>query len=94
LFLDIPGRSSSPSSPRANLGGCGGHQFYAGGKVEHNGQEVARVRLLSANGIVLEDSVDNDIVLFLDDRYIDTPLQAQLYDHQGALVETHQVLPG
>jgi hypothetical protein len=88
------GRGPQHPSPRVNLGGSGGDQFYAGGKVEHNGQEVARVRLLSANGILLEDGVDDDIVLFLDDRYIDTPLEAQLYDRQGTLVGTHQVLPG
>lgn len=60
--------------------------------VKDNGQEVARVRLISANGILLEDSVDDGIVLFLDDRYIRTPLQAELYNSQGMLVGTHQVL--
>ncbi|MDQ2904316.1 MAG: hypothetical protein ABI456_01575 [Ktedonobacteraceae bacterium] len=86
------GRGPQRSAPWANLGGGGGQQFYAGGRVEHSGQEVARVRLLSANGILLEDSVDDDIVLFLADQYIETPLQAELYDRQRVLIGTHQVL--
>lgn len=86
------GRGPQRSSPWANLGGSGGKQFYAGGRVEDNGQEVVRVRLISANGILLEDNVDDGVVLFLDDRSIRTPLQAELYDSQGKLVGTHQVL--
>ncbi len=62
------GRGPQRSALWANLGGGGGQQFYAGGRVEHSGQEVARVHLLSANGILLEDSVDDDIVLFLADQ--------------------------
>lgn len=84
------GRIQRPE-PWANLGGGWGNQFYAGGRVENNGLEIVRARLRSANGIVMEDNAENNIVLFLDDRYIATPLQAELYDRKGALVGTHQV---
>jgi hypothetical protein len=88
------GRGPKSTSPRVNLGGGDGEHFHAGGLVQHNGHAIVRVRLLSANGVLLEDSVDDDIVLFLDDRWIDAPLQAQLYNRQGMLVGMHQVLPG
>jgi hypothetical protein len=88
------GRGPKSTSPRVDLGGGEGEHFHAGGLVQHNGHAIVRVRLLSANGVLLEDSVDDDIVLFLDDRWIDAPLQAQLYNRQGMLVGTHQVLPG
>ena len=84
------------SSPRVYLGGSGDStdQFEAGGYVGHNGHTVARVHLLSANNVLLEDTVDDDIVLFLDDRFIEFPIQAMLYDAQGILLNTHPVLPG
>lgn len=86
------GRGPQRTSPWANLGGGGWpNQFYAGGYVQDNGQDVVRVRLLSHNGVLLEDSVDNGIVLFLSDQPIEQPLQATLYDRQGALVGTHTV---
>ncbi len=84
------------SSPRIYIGGSGddNNQFYAGGYVGHNGSTIARVQLVFANNIVLEDTVENDIVLFLDDRFIKFPIEARLYDAQGALLNTHPVLPG
>ncbi len=90
------GRGPQHPSPRVNLGGSGGStdQFYAGGYVEHNGYTVARVHLLSANNVLLVDTVDDNIVLFLDDRFIEFPMQALLYDAQGTLLNTHPVLPG
>jgi hypothetical protein len=78
--------------PCANLGGGGWPgDFYAGGRVLAGGQDVARVRLRSANGIELEDTVDEGVVLFVTDQYITLPLQAELYDRAGALVWQHPV---
>ena len=84
------------SSPRAYIGGISDNtdQFHGGGYVEPNGHSVARVQLVAANNVILEDTVDDDIVLFLDDRYIEFPMEARLYDAQGALLNTHPVLPG
>ena len=83
-------------SPRVNLGGISSstHQFHAGGYVGHNEYTIARVQLLSANNVLLEDTVNDDIILFLDDRFIEFPIQALLYDAQGTLLNTHPVLPG
>ena len=84
------------SSPKVYLGGSGDStgEFEAGGYVELSGHSVARVQLVSANNVILEDAVENDIVLFLADQFIEFPIEARLYDAQGKLLNTHPVLPG
>jgi len=90
------GTGPKSSSPRVNLGGSGDSNppFQAGGFVEHKGHTVTKVHLVSAHNVVLEDIVEDDIVLFLDDSFIEFPMQALLYDAQGTLVGQHPVLPG
>jgi len=78
--------------PWVNLGGGGWpNDFYAGGHVIDNGSGVARIRLVAANGTILEDSVEDGIVLFLSEQPVDIPLQAELYDHHGKRVANHEV---
>ncbi len=80
-------------SPWVNLaGGWSSDLFWAGGRVLDNGLDVVRVRLISANGIVLEDLVQDGLVLFVSDRWVQRPLQVELYDRSGILVGTHQAL--
>src|SRR5258708_5687286 len=68
--------------PWVNLGGGGWpNDFYAGGHVIDNGSGVARVRLVAANGTILEDSVEDGTVLFLSEPPVDIHLQADLYHH-------------
>ncbi len=64
-------------------------QFYAGGAIEEDNGAVARVRLRSANGVELEDTVEQGEVLFLSDDAIQTPLEVELYDGAGNLVGRH-----
>lgn len=86
------GKGPQRASPWANLGGGGWpNQFYAGGYIQDNGQDVVRVRLLSRNGVLLENRVENGIVLFLSDQPIELPLQATLYDRHRSVVGTHKV---
>ena len=70
------GRRPQHASSRVYLGGSGDSNppFQAGGYVGHNGHTVACVHLLSANNVLLEDTVDDDIVLFLNDRFIEFPI--------------------
>ena len=78
--------------PRINLGGGGWpFQFHAGGYVVNNGYDITHVHLLSRNGTICEDEVDNDIVLFFTDEQVEIPLLAELYDREGNLVSAHNV---
>jgi len=76
--------------PWANLGGGGfSRQFYAGGAIEENNGAVARVRLRSANGIEMEDTVEQSVVLFMSADALRMPLEVELYDDAGNLVARH-----
>ncbi len=76
--------------PWANLGGGGWpRQFYAGGAIEEDNGAVTRVRLRSANGVEVEDTVEGGEVLFQSDDAIQTPLEVELYDGAGTLVGSH-----
>jgi hypothetical protein len=80
--------------PWVNLGGGGWpSRFYAGGRVvEDDAATVTRVRLRAANGVTLEDTVDNGIALFLTDDTVSPPVRAELLDSAGALVSQHDWL--
>lgn len=74
----------------ANLAGGGWEDhFWAGGYVHDNGLPVAKVRLTSKNGQVLEDAVQGDLVLFVTDQKIQIPLETELYNLSGELVSKH-----
>jgi hypothetical protein len=82
--------SPQRDEPWVNLGGGGWPtQFYAGGHVLDDGKGVVRVRLYAANGVMLEDTVDDGLVLFLTDSMVKLPVEAQLMDASGALVSRH-----
>ena len=79
--------------PWVNLAGGWNRDFlWAGGRVLDNGLDVVRVRLISENGIELEDTVQDGLALFLSNRWVERPLQVELYDRSGKLVGTHQAL--
>jgi hypothetical protein len=67
--------------------------FYAYGEVVDHGFDIVRVRLISPNGLMLEDTVQDGLVLFVSDQPIFTPLQAELYNRTGQLVSSQTVLP-
>ncbi|GCE14074.1 hypothetical protein [Tengunoibacter tsumagoiensis] len=78
--------------PWAHLSGGGWpKEFYGGGYIIDKGVKVARVKLIATNGTVVEDTVENGIVLFLTDERVETPLQAELYDYSGNLINSHDV---
>ncbi len=80
------------ATPWANVGGGGWPaNFYAGGAVVDNGLDVARMRLIAANGTIMEDTVDAGVVLFVTDQHVELPLQAELYDRTGQMVAWHGV---
>jgi hypothetical protein len=81
------------TTPWANLGGSpGGHASgcYFGGLVQGDPTgEVTRVRLVSADGATLDDTVEEGVVLFLGEGPVGLPLSAELYDQAGKVVERH-----
>ncbi len=86
------GADGSPvrATPWVNLGGGGWPaNFYAGGVVSDNGLDAARVRLIAANGTIMEDTVDAGVVLFVTDQRVELPLQAELYDQSGQMIGQH-----
>lgn len=78
--------------PWVNLGGGGPRPYYAGGQVLEHAGVVVRVRLRAANGTVLEDTVDDDVVLFLTDEQVQQPVYAELLDWSGQVVSQHRAL--
>jgi hypothetical protein len=66
--------------------------FYAYGEVVDHGFDIVQVRLISPNGVVLEDTVQDGLVLFFSDQPIFMPLQAELYNRAGHLVSSQTVL--
>lgn len=94
----------SPNQPQVRLNGGPGtsvatdrpaeYSFLAWGDIL-NGNDVAVVRLISANGLILEDRVQDGLVLFARDQEVLVPLQAELYNHDGQLISSHPVFqPG
>lgn len=77
--------------PWANLGGGGWPvHFYAGGRVEENDGQIVRVRLRSESGLILEDTAEDSIVLFVTDDEVRLPLSVELLDARGAVVSQHR----
>ena len=65
--------------------------FWAGGFVRDNGFDVAQVRLISDQGLVFEDTVQDGIVLFVSDQNTSRPVRIEFYNHSGNLVGTQHM---
>jgi len=67
--------------------------LWGGGEVIDHGFDVTRVRLVSSDGLVLEDQVEHGLVLFLVEQSVQRPVEAQLYNRSGMLVSMQTVFP-
>jgi hypothetical protein len=65
--------------------------FFAYGQVFDENLDIARVCLVSPNGMILEDTVKDSHVFFWTDQAIVLPLQAELYTRSNELVRTQPV---
>ncbi|QBD79226.1 hypothetical protein EPA93_25885 [Ktedonosporobacter rubrisoli] len=80
------------SQPWVLLSGAVGEKpFWAGGSVIDHGFGVTHVLLRGSNGVLLEDSVEENLVLFLADKQMETPIEALLYNHQQTLISTQTI---
>jgi hypothetical protein len=76
--------------PIVNLSGSGWPQyFFALGHVVDDSQRTRYVRLTTANGIVLEDTVENNLVLFATDNLVALPVQVELYNQDNETIGDH-----
>jgi hypothetical protein len=80
------------SQPWVDLNTTVSKPFWSGGRVIDHGFDVTRVRLLSRNGLTLEDQVEDGYVLFLSDLNMQAPIEAELYDRSGRLVDKQNVM--
>jgi hypothetical protein len=91
LLTRVRGGRTNSGKPWANLGGGNWpDRFYAGGRVEHDRGRAARVRLTCANGLVLEDSVDDGRVLFVTERRAEVPVVVELLGERDDVVARHR----
>ncbi len=74
-------------------GALQGNPFWVGGPVIDHGFNVTRVLLIGANGIILEDAVEENLVLFLTEKQIGLPIEAELYDHTHTRVAKYTIFP-
>ena len=89
------GGSPGPSrrqEPWVNFtAGFGAEGFSAGGNVEGNGAEQAKlVRMTFADGFVLVDTVDNGIVLFFEPRGMAFPADVEILDAKGSMLASYR----
>ena len=71
-----------------NLGNGWGNHFSAGGYLTDKAIDAKIVRLIFKNGAILEDSVQNDTVLFITDQKVQVPVQVEVYNGSGELLGT------
>jgi hypothetical protein len=72
--------------------GSGGSEFRAGGEVFDSNVAITRVHLISSNGVVLEDTVQDGLVLFWSDQEVALPVQAEMLNSSGEVVGHQTVL--
>ncbi len=70
------------------------YELVAHGEILDNGFDVTRVRLISKDGQVFEDTVQDSLVLFAvtQEQAIQLPMQAELYNAKGELIWRETVL--
>ena len=82
------------ATPWVNLGGGGWpDRFYAGGRIDRAGMDVARVELRFTNGVTLEDDTEAGVALFVTEETVLVPATAVLYSVAGGVVARHPAFP-
>lgn len=63
--------------------------FYAFGDIIEKDLPIKTVKLISANGLILEDQVEQGLVLFIKDDVLEYPIWAELYDEANVCVNRY-----
>ncbi|MFL5691503.1 MAG: hypothetical protein ACJ795_06830 [Ktedonobacteraceae bacterium] len=69
------------------------NEFYMYGEVIDKGFGIVRVRLLDANGLILEDTVQNGIVFFWSEQRAALPFQLELYNGSDTIISRQSLFP-
>jgi hypothetical protein len=78
--------------PKLILSGDSNDHFYAGGSViDDTRLGIARVRLLSNGELMAEDTVQDDLVVFVSDQSVQMPIRSEFYNQAGEYVGAQQV---
>lgn len=90
------GRHPRRSQPWVNFTAAfGAESFTGGGWVIGDGSEHARsVRLIFANDIMIEDTIDNGVVLFFEPRRVVFPAEVAVSDSNGDALVTYMEFVG
>ncbi len=82
----------SSSRPKIILSGDSNGPFYAGGSViDDTRLGIARVRLLSNRELIAEDTVQDDLVVFVSDQSVHMPIESEFCNQAGEFVSAQQV---
>jgi hypothetical protein len=89
------GQGPPRDRPWVNFGGWWGPElFCAGGEVIGTDAELSHlVELVFGDRTTLQDTVDNGLVLFLQERTLRPPAVAKITDKQGNLLAEHVAFP-
>lgn len=68
------------------------NHFLIYGEVSDNGFDIVHVRLVSTNGIIFDDILQNGLVFFASHQKVIRPLQAKLYNSSGKLISQQTVM--
>lgn len=80
-------RRATRSFPWIHLvGGSGENYLWASGYVTEKALDARRVRLITKNGVVLEDIVEDSLVLLHTDQRVEIPAQVEIYTSTGELI--------
>lgn len=85
-------RRASHSFPWVHLvGGSEKNYLWAAGYVTDKALNAGRIRLITRNGVVLEDIVQDGLVLLQTDQPVEIPAQVEIYTHTGELIGTQSL---
>jgi hypothetical protein len=86
------GRSTRQAPWIRLIGGGEGEFIWAGGYVTEKAPDAHLVRLIGKNGLVLEDTVQDGIVLLQAEKYMELPVRVEIYNRAGELLGVQSFL--
>lgn len=86
-------RRSMRYSPWVRMfGGSGEETLWAGGYITEKAPDAHLVRLICKNGLVVEDTVQDGIVLFQAKQRVELSIQVEIYTRSGELLGVQSFL--
>ena len=67
------------------------YQFCAYGEIFDKELSITKVRLISANNVVLEDYIEQGLALFISNERIERPIWVELYNKEDTCINRHEL---